>query len=104
MVCSCGSLVVRANFLSEAGEKVVPVSASWSLYDGNGEIVNSREDIAIVPAEDMYIALHGNDILTGETREDNMRVLVTNGLYASSLTGENLPVCERISFTVCNGG
>lgn len=48
---------------------VTPDSASWSLYDADGEIVNSREDVALTPGESMTIPVSGDDHATAGDRK-----------------------------------
>lgn len=98
-----GSYIEQVDFTDESGAPVTPISATWSLTDGNGAIINSRQDVTITGlASTIYIALSGDDLAynpTG-TRTDNMRTLVVKATYLSSLTGTQLPLNKAVRFNI----
>jgi hypothetical protein len=58
-----GSVFVTAEFTDRNESDVVPNSITWSLTDEDGDIINSREDIAIVtPAASVTIEISGDDL------------------------------------------
>lgn len=59
--------VATATFTDEAGDAVIPDSITWSLYDQDGTIVNSKEDVAVVtPAASVDVLIEGeNNLYSG---------------------------------------
>ena len=98
-----GSYIEQVDFTDESGAAVTPISATWSLTDGNGAIVNTRKDIAVTGLNStVYIAMSGADLAynpTG-TRTDNERILVVKATYLSSLTGTQLPLNKAVKFAI----
>ena len=71
------------NFDDEDDSAVIPDSILWTLSDGAGNIMNSREDISIaVPAASIEIKLTGNDLLIVSI--DKKRLLLAKAIYTSS--------------------
>jgi|GEM_PF-953247 len=101
------SYVVKVDFTDENGDTVVPTAATWTLTDGNGEVVNERSQTTIGSlAATVYLALSGDD-LEYQTDDDddtqrllNLRVVVVEATYTSSLTGGPLPVKKAIKFKI----
>jgi len=89
-----GSFVERVDFLDDVGDPTTPLSASWTLTDGNGNTINQRQDVAITPlSPTAYIEVYGDDLDYDEagTRADNTRIIVVSFTYLSALTGSVLP-------------
>ena len=98
-----GSYIEQVDFTDESGAAVTPISATWSLTDGNGAIVNSRQDVTITGlASTVYIALSGDDLAYAPSgsRTDNQRILVVKATYLSSLTGTQLPKNNAVKFNI----
>lgn len=55
---------------------VTPDSATWSLYDKDGNIINSREDVVLTPAESMAIATVTADNATEGVRRVLIKAVV----------------------------
>ena len=97
------SYIIQCDFTDETGTAITPTAATWTLTDGNGDLVNSREDVPVgTLSSTVYIALSGDDLDVDETgaRAANMRCLVVSATYTSSLTGTELPVKKAVKFMV----
>jgi hypothetical protein len=91
--------VVDVTFYDETGTTVVPDSAHWYLRDNNGAIVNNRNGITVQSLlTTISILLSGNDLIY-EKNSSNMRVLVVEAFYSSSL-GSTLPLNEEVTFEI----
>lgn len=91
-------LVVR--FFDETNSPVVPSSATWTLTDEFGAVINSREDVSITPlATIVNIALSGNDLAVTTAGKTAKRVITIHALYTSEAFGE-LPINDYAEFTV----
>lgn len=97
--------VITAAFTDEDGASVLPDSINWTLTDSSGNIINSREQVAVsVPAESINIVLSGDDLAlqAGETDEAKVqRVLTIEAVYDSSY-GNNLPLKDQAVFEIYN--
>ena len=83
------SLLIPVSFENDAGEAAVPSSARWSLADTSGAIINEREDVALTPAETMYVELSGDDLPWAGSQPGQLYELrfVAEGTVTSSYTG-----------------
>ena len=92
------SKVITITFKDEAGDAVSPESATWSLTDGDGVVVNSREDVTISsPTATEKISLSGDDLLYSDGEK---RYLVVEATYTSSITSTVLPLNTGVWFRV----
>lgn len=88
--------VVTVAFTDEDGDAVTPTAAAWSLRDGNGAIVNSREDVSATPGTSIDIVLQGDDL----NADDGLaRILTVEATYNSDL-GTGLPLKDEVTFTI----
>jgi len=97
------SYVVQVDFSDETGAEVTPTAATWTLTDGNGDLVNTRENIPVTSlASTIYVALSGADLDVEEAgdRTENLRCLVVSASYNSILTGSLLPIKKAVKFLV----
>lgn len=90
---------ITISFTDETGAAVVPSSATWTLTDTQGQVVNSRSAVAISAlAASKTIVLSANDLsLAGYFGRD--RVLTIEAVYTSSL-GAGLPLKSEVRFTI----
>jgi hypothetical protein len=96
------TFVIRASFTDETGAAVVPNSGlTWTLSDVRGNVVNSREDVAITSAATITIVLHGDDLALSDAFRDAGRVLTIRGMYNSSL-GASLEIADQATFVITN--
>lgn len=68
-------------FAKEDGTDLVPISATWTLTDSDGNVINSRQNITITGlAPKVPIYLSGKDLsVPGEN--DILRVLLIKAFY-----------------------
>lgn len=93
--------IITAAFTDEDGNAETPKAGLvWTLTDGNGNIVNDREDVALIEATSIDIVLSGDDlaVLAGETQT---RILLIEGTYDSAL-GSDLPIRDEATFEITN--
>ena len=88
--------VITASFTDETGSAVVPNSVTWTLLNGDGQIVNSRSEVSVTPASSIVIVLSGDDLDLddGETRK--IRI---DAVYDST-NGTNLPLKDSETFAI----
>jgi len=73
---------------------------TWSLKGKDGNVVNDRLDVALVPASSVVIVLSGKDLeIPGNYPV--VRHLTVYGTYDSVL-GENLELKDEVSFQIEN--
>jgi hypothetical protein len=96
-----GTYVINAAFKDEDGADVVPDSATWTLSDEEGNIVNSRNEITITGlATSKDIVLSGDDLALTAALHGNTRVFLIEGTYTSTLGV--LPLKEQAKFDIEN--
>ena len=90
--------IVDIEFRDETDTLVVPTSATWTLSNGDGDIVNLREDVAISPiAASVIIALSAEDTAYANGR---VRYLKVHAIYDSPTAGNNLPIIDEAIFQI----
>ena len=95
---SKSSFIVTVVFLDENGLAVIPLSATWSLTDGEGLVINSRTAVVITPlASSVAIVLSGNDL---KYSDGNQRVLTVTATY-NSIYGV-LPLIDSLRFDIAD--
>lgn len=91
--------VITVNFYDEDSLAVVPNEASWTLTDEAGNVINSREDVAIEAlAASVDVVLSGDDLAVAGATEAG-RIFTVAGTYDSSL-GSDLPFRDHVRFVV----
>jgi len=91
--------IVRATYYDDTSVAVTPDSVNWTLTDGDGVVVNSRENVAIaVPSTYNDIVLGAADLKCSGGK-DETRVMVLEYIYDST-SGLNLPGTAQVSFIV----
>lgn len=89
--------ILTVSFTDEDGNAVTPNDGTtWTLTDDNGEVINSRRDVAIVEASSVEIVLSGNDLQALDSA-DPWRKLIVEGTYDSN-AGNNLPFKDEVKF------
>lgn len=92
---------VRVSFFDENGAALTPTAVTWTLSDAVGNIVNSREDVAISPASAITIVLSGADLAITDAYYETTRKLLIEATYTSSL-GAGLPFKDEITFSIAD--
>jgi hypothetical protein len=93
--------VITLAFANKAGTGVTPDSATWTLTDGGGTVINSRSGVVIAPlAASVDVVLSGDDLAmqAGETSYGN-RLFTVQAVY-SSTEGASLPMKEEYQFMI----
>lgn len=85
--------------VDETGAAVTPTSATWTLADRAGNVVNSRTGVSVTPGSSITVLLSGADLQIADTFLDNRRELLLEFVYDSSL-GSNLPGKDALYFEV----
>lgn len=91
--------VITVPFVDEDGAAVVPTSATWTLSDDRGNIINSRENVAIVVAASVDIVLSGADLALQGSDDSGNRRFTVKATYNSGL-GSGLKLNKEVSFDV----
>ena len=95
------TLAILVEFFDETGTAVTPTSASFTLTNEAGSIVNSRNQSAISPADgSAVVVLTGNDLAltAGENGKRKLLVLATY----NSTNGSGLSLRKEYDFSVIN--
>ena len=93
--------VITLAFANKAGVGVTPDSATWTLTDGGGTVINSRSGVAITPlAASVDVVLSGDDLAMQplETSYGN-RLFRVQAVY-SSTEGAILTLKEENQFEI----
>jgi len=95
------TLAILVEFFDETGAAVTPTSASFSLVNEDGDIINSRNAVSVTPAAgSAVIVLTGADLALTAGENGKRKVLV-QALY-NSTNGTGLAIRKEYSFTVGN--
>lgn len=91
--------VVTVSFADENGTAVVPATATWTLTDAAGTVINNRSAVSLAPmAAGKEIVLSDADLsLTGSVPAE--RVLTILATYTSTL-GAGLTFKDEIRFVL----
>lgn len=96
------SYFITCSFFDEEGEPVQPISAKWTLTNGNGQLVNAQNanEIAEPIGTSTVVALSGLDLVAGTSRAANTRCLTVEATYISAVTGDEMPLNKEATFRV----
>jgi len=93
--------IITASFIDEDDNTVVPKSATWSLTDTSGTVINSRQNVVISSlAASVDIVLSGDDLIVDNNR-NTTRILTIKAVYDSN-SGSDLPLNDEIYFNIEN--
>lgn len=93
--------VVTCAFTDETGAEATPTSLTWTLTDLSGNVINSRQDVAVDEADlapSVDIVLSGNDLAVSGRRQVTL-VLTIEGTYTSD-AGSWLPLRDAVEILV----
>lgn len=83
---------------ADTGSALTPDSdPSWSLYDEDGAVINSRSDVSKTASSTMYFALNGNDL---KYSEGEFRIFELKGTYDSANFGNNINFNIAVKFRI----
>lgn len=92
--------VISISFRDETGQATTPTTATWTLTNEYGVVVNNRAGVPISPlAENVNIILTGADLRMLGELDNRKRLLLIEAAYNSSL-GVGLHLREEIEFSV----
>lgn len=93
-----GTYVITLSFTDENGDAVTPNTATWTLTDRAGVVVNGREDVTISSlAATKDVVLSGADLAVTDNRYRH-RLFTVEYTYTSSLG--TLPGKEEVGFYI----
>ena len=98
--------IVTLTFKDEDNDPVTPASGTWTLTDEDGDVINSREDVAISGLSTSNdVVLSGDDLAVspGFAGVSEKRIFTFEGTYDSDL-GAGLPLKDQLVFPVYNLG
>lgn len=94
------TFVVPVTFRDESGATLAPLTATWTLTNEYGVVVNGRAHVTISPlAATVSILLTGTDLAMLGEMDSRRRLLLVEATYSSSL-GSGLHLREEIEFVV----
>lgn len=94
--------VIQQGFTDIAQVAVTPNSVVWTLSDGNGVVINSRENVVAAPAVTVNVVLTGADLALQEGEDDGRlvrRIFTIEATY-SSTEGSGLALNEEYEFMI----
>jgi len=95
-----GTCILTLTFLDEDGNAVTPTSATWTLTDSDGAVVNSRLNVVISAlGPTASIVLTGNDLPSGSHYLEEL-LLTVNAVYDSVAYGNGLPLIGQVIIPV----
>lgn len=100
LVLERSTVALVTSFRDEDDELVTPTAISWSLTDGDGNVVNARAAVDVAPAETVTVVLSGDDLALTQG-DDGRRQVVVRATYDGAL-GDDLPIVGVLEFTVRN--
>jgi hypothetical protein len=92
-----GSYPIQVQVFDSNDSTIIPDSATWSLFDKRGNIINARENIIVTPEAITNILLSGNDLKIGSFGFD--RFLLFEFTYTSTF-GAGIPDNEKLFFQI----
>lgn len=94
--------IITVAFYDEDGTALTPVSGNWSLTNGVGAIVNSRDQVTISGIAASQDIVLGEADLTIVGSADKTRVFTVEAVYNSVDHGNSLPLKSSARFKVIN--
>ena len=90
--------IITVDFSDDDSNAVAPTSATWTLMDRSGNVINDRSDVAISPLSSSNdIVLSGDDLdISGNGTTRKLRI---DAIYDSD-AGTDLPLRDQVEFTI----
>lgn len=92
-----GTYIVEATFKDENDDPVTPDTLIWSLTDGEGNVINNREDISETPGTVVSFVLAGDDLKYADGPD---RSLIIEATYTSVDHGASRPLNDSAHFRI----
>ncbi len=93
-----GAGTIGVAFADEDADAEIPTAVEWSLYDEDGNIVNSLSAQSETPATTIYVNLDGADLALPESKKP-WRTLFVDATYNSTYgTGRHL--IDNLTFMI----
>jgi hypothetical protein len=97
-----GTYVLNIAFKDEDGAAISPNSATWTLTDLNGNVINNKLEQIIAPiAAVKDVVLTGDDLALSTSYYGNERMFLVEYIYDSTL-GNDLPAKTQAIFDIEN--
>ena len=84
----------------DAGGALIPDTATWTLTDLDGNVINSRNAVSLTPASSMTLVLSGDDLDVATGYEKAERALIIEGTYTDPTFGSGLDFRQEFRLTV----
>lgn len=95
-----GTYTVQVDFKDQDDVAVTPKSATWTLKDSGGTVVNSRLDVNISSLDTtVYITLTGSDLPVNTHPLEELTITVT-AIYDSATYGNDLTLIGQAKISV----
>ena len=94
------SFPLEIDFTDEERVAVIPNVIIWSLYDEDGAIVNSRENVNVPPVASIKILIEGDDLVLPDIEKPERRALIE--WEYNSTFGTNIPKKVEYVFEIEN--
>ena len=92
--------IVLIQFVDEAGNTVVPVTAKWSLRDNSGAIVNGRSAVSIISLATTISIILSTADTSYLANTKISRILTVEAIYNSSTYGNGLQLNDECVFVI----
>lgn len=92
-----GVFLVNKSFTDVAGTAITPTTITYSLTDGYGNIINSKEDVSVTPDTSVTIVLSNADF---NPEEGRTRIITVEAVYDSVTYGNGLKTSSQNSITI----
>lgn len=94
--------MIIISFFDENDIAKDPESMKWTLTDASGNVINEREDVAVVdPSSVETIVLSGDDLAIISDTDNGKRLFTVEATYNSEL-GDGLTLNGEANFTIIN--
>lgn len=91
---------VTVTLTDDAGSALVPDTATWTLTDLGGNVVNARNAVELTPGSSMTLVLSGDDLDVATGYENAERCLIIEGTYTDPTFGSGLDFRQEFRFTI----
>lgn len=91
---------IKVQFTDQDGDAATPKSATWTLKDSDGNVVNGRSGVSISALDaTVYITISGNDLTANGKKMEELTITI-NAVYDSITYGNDLPLVTQSHISV----